>query len=85
MRASFVDLRKKSNQVIRALRRNESVTLFYRGREAAIIRPLGARDTGVIRMAAGDHPAFGLWADRADLKDVAGHVRKLRKGRIDGL
>jgi hypothetical protein len=25
------------------------------------------------------HPAFGMWKDRADMKDVPGYVRRLRK------
>jgi len=31
------------------------------------------------------HPAFGMWKDRADLKDVPAYVRQLRRGRFDGL
>jgi hypothetical protein len=29
------------------------------------------------------HPAFGMWKDRADLKDVTAYVRQLRRGRFD--
>jgi hypothetical protein len=84
MKASFVDLRKKSAEIIRALDRNEQVTILYRGRPKAIMRPV--RNQGKQAVAkAKDHPAFGLWADRQDLKDVAEHVRKLRKGRFDAL
>ena len=36
MKASFVDLRKKSSEIIQALKRNEQVTLLYRGKPAAI-------------------------------------------------
>jgi hypothetical protein len=32
-----------------------------------------------------DDPAFGMWADREDMKDVAAYVRNLRKGRFDDL
>lgn len=81
MKASFVDLRKKSRDILRALERNERVTLFYRGRAKAVIRPIAAegKQPGA---KAKEHPAFGLWADRDDLKDVAAHVRNLRKGRF---
>jgi hypothetical protein len=82
MRASFVDLRKKSGQIIRALDRNEAVTVYYRGRPKAIMHPIGTEgERGGVKSR--DHPAFGLWADRADLADVAAHVRALRKGRSD--
>ena len=84
MQASFVDLRKKSSEIIRALNRNECVTVIYRGKPAAIMQPIGSvneRATG----SAQDHPAFGLWANREDVKDVTAHVRQLRKGRFDAL
>ena len=84
MKASFVDLRKKSNEVIRALNRNERVIVLYRGKPAAIMQPIGGESDRAIGSAK-DHPAFGLWADREDMKDVAAHVRQLRKGRFDAL
>jgi antitoxin (DNA-binding transcriptional repressor) of toxin-antitoxin stability system len=84
MQASFVDLRKKSSEIIRALNRNERVTVIYRGKPAAIMQPIGgAREAAT--SSAQDHPAFGLWADREDLKDVTAHVRQLRQGRFDAL
>jgi hypothetical protein len=82
MRASFVDLRKKSGEILRALERNEEVTVLYRGRRKAIMKSVaGENATGLTK--AKDHPAFGLWADRSDLQDVAAHVRGLRKGRFN--
>ncbi len=93
MKVSFADLRKKSARIIRALERKESVTVLYRGRSKAVMQPLsdkgGQRSAGgasgrrgrAARKAA-DHPAFGLWAKRDDLKNVHAHVRKLRQGRF---
>ena len=81
MRASFVDLRTRSSQVIRALKRNESVTVYYRGKATAVMQPITGPGGGEPR-AAKDHPAFGLWADREDTRDVAAHVRRLRRGRF---
>lgn len=84
MKASFVDLRKKSREIIKALNRNERVTVLYRGKPAAIMRPIG--DPGdELCGSAKDHAAFGMWADRDDLKDVAAHVRQLRRGRFSDL
>ena len=80
MKASILDLRRRMADVLRALDRNESVTILYRGRARAILIPAGAR--GSERSPVGDHPAFGMWKDRQDLHDVAAHVRKLRKGRF---
>ncbi len=84
MRASFVDLRRKSAEIIRALQRNEPVTVLYRGKPAAVMQPIG-RETARVPAKAADHPAFGLWADREDLADVVAYVRKLRKGRFNDL
>lgn len=81
MKASFVDLRKKSSEIIQALKRHERVTLLYRGKPAAIMQPVhgeGGDATGSAR----DHAAFGLWSDRQDMEHVAKHVRDLRKGRF---
>ncbi|PKO23153.1 MAG: hypothetical protein CVU38_05530 [Chloroflexi bacterium HGW-Chloroflexi-1] len=38
-------------------------------------------------LAAGEHPAFGLWADRTDIQDSAAFAQQLRRtieGRRDG-
>jgi hypothetical protein len=84
MRASFVDLRKKSRQIIDALRRKEEVTVYYRGKPAAVMRPL-ADGGGEETVRASDHPAFGMWTDREDMTDVAAHIRDLRKARFSDL
>lgn len=82
MKASFVDLRKKSSEIIKALSRNEPVTVLYRGKPAAIMQPIDDQGDESIGSAK-DHAAFGKWADRDDLKDVPAHVRQLRRGRFD--
>jgi antitoxin (DNA-binding transcriptional repressor) of toxin-antitoxin stability system len=84
MKASFVDLRKKSAEIIQALERNEKITVLYRGRPKAVMQPI-AGQKNMPAVKAKDHPAFGVWADRDDLKDVTAHVRELRKGRFDAL
>jgi hypothetical protein len=32
-----------------------------------------------------DHPAFGMWADREDMKDVHAWLKKIRAPRYDRL
>ena len=81
MKATFVQLREKSSEIIRALNRSESITVFYRGKAKAIMRPLSADDTAG-RCSAMAHPAFGLWADRTDQADPVGYVQTLRQGRF---
>lgn len=81
MKATFVDLRKKSGEIVRALDRNEQITVLYRGRPKAVMRPISGKGAGQA-IKAKDHPAFGLWAGRKDLAAPAAHVRQLRKGRF---
>ena len=80
MKASFLDLRKKPGEILRALDRNEPVTVLYRGRAKAVMQPISPKGRRPAPKAR-DHAAFGLWADRDDLSDVAAHVRKLRGRR----
>jgi len=68
--------------VLKALQRNESVTLLRRGKPIAVIRPLAGPPA---RRAVADHEAFGMWKERADLRDVEAAVDTLRKGRVDAL
>ena len=79
MKATVLDLRRRMKDVLGALDRNETVTLFYRGRKKALIVPAGkeAEDRGRVS----EHPAFGMWKDRGDMEDVAKAVREVRKGR----
>lgn len=84
MQASFVDLRKKSAEIIRALRRKERVTVLYRGKPAAIMEPIDSR-THDNMLAASQHGAFGIWADRAQDSSVEEQVRGLRRRRFDDL
>ena len=91
MTTTFLDIRKKSGEIIRALRRNERITVLYRGKPAAVIHPIddaggdALTSTAPRPHRAQDHVAFGLWAKRPDLKDVPTHVRRLRRGRLDAL
>jgi antitoxin (DNA-binding transcriptional repressor) of toxin-antitoxin stability system len=91
MTTTFVDLRKKSGEIIRALRRKERITLLYRGKPAAIIQPIDPPHADILHAAtappqrAQDHAAFGLWGKRRPLKDVPAYVRRLRRGRLDAL
>ncbi len=82
MDVSFADLSKRSREIVRALESNERVTVLYRGRPKAILQPI-AGQAEQPAVSAKDHPAFGLWKDRDDLKDVASHVRGVCRGRFD--
>lgn len=77
MQATVLDLRRNTRRILAALARNERVTVTNRGRKQAVILPCSDH----ARTSAAAHAAFGMWKDREDLSDVAGHVRQLRKGR----
>ncbi|MGA2592726.1 MAG: type II toxin-antitoxin system Phd/YefM family antitoxin [Bryobacteraceae bacterium] len=81
MKASVVDLRYRMKDVLKALDRGETVTVLYRGKEKARLTPIA----GEIKERLVCQRAFGMWKDRADLKDVPAYVRQLRRGRFDDL
>jgi hypothetical protein len=79
MKATFLDLRKRSKDIVKALDQNQSVTLFYRGKAKGVIVPASSSSKKAASIAS--HRAFGMWRDRAEMKDVRGVVAKLRKAR----
>ena len=83
MEASILDLRRRMAEILRALDRNESVKILYRGRQRAILIPTGPADGQ--RRPVSSLPAFGMWKDYHAIRDVAAHVRKLRRSRFDAV
>ncbi|MAA75372.1 MAG: type II toxin-antitoxin system prevent-host-death family antitoxin [Salinisphaeraceae bacterium] len=84
MEASFVDLRRKSAEIIKALTRKERVTVLYRGKPAAIMEPIDDR-VGAERQRASEHAVFGIWRDQAEAGSVDEHVAGLRRRRFHDL
>jgi len=82
MKASILDLRRRMGEVLKSLERNEPVSILHRGKEKGVIYPTAHRDS---HMSVEQHPAFGMWKDRAARQDVDQVVRKLRKGRDHAL
>lgn len=78
MEASILDLRKNMKKVMSAIDRNEHVVLTRRRKKMAVILPI--RDNAA-QMKVSESPAFGMWAKRDDMQDVAAYVRELRKPR----
>ncbi len=76
MKASVVDLRYKMNDVLKALDRNEKVTVLYRGKVKGIIVPAGHDPS--LRMK--DHPFFGMSSQDTG-KSVQEEMDDLRKAR----
>ncbi len=77
MKASIVDLRYKTNEILKALDRNESVTVLYHGKIKGVIKP--ARGKSVLKIK--DHPFFGMTENSAPT--VLEELANLRKPRHD--
>ncbi len=77
MKASIVDLRYKTNDILKALDRNESVTVLYHGKIKGVIKP--AREKSELKIK--DHPFFGMYQDSEET--VLEELESLRKPRHD--
>ena len=82
MQATMLDLRRNPRAILEALDRNETVTLTVRGHKRGTIVPASSSHHPKHADQIKKHPAFGLWADRKEMQDVASYVRKLRQGRM---
>ena len=80
MKATIVDLRYKMNDVLKALERNERVTVLYRGKIKGILIPSG----GKRQMKVTDHPFFGM-SSRLNKKSVLDDMDDLRRGRYNDI
>lgn len=81
MQASVVDLRYHMKEVLRALDRNEEITVLYHGKRKAKLIPIQAQKIFLAKVA--QHPFFGM------LKNEKGSVSqmmdKLRGSRYDAI
>lgn len=75
MKATVVDLRYRMNDVLKALDRNESVSVLYHGRVRGVLSP--AR--GVSGVHVRNHPFFGM--DSRSKVPVGKVIEHLRGGR----
>lgn len=80
MKATVVDLRYKMNDVLKALDRNEKVTVLYRGKVKGILVPAAQKND----MSIIDHPFFGM-SSQDPKKSVLDELNDLRKDRYDDI
>jgi len=75
MKASIVDLRYKTSEILKALNRNESVSIMYHGKIKGIIYPAKNKNNSKVK----DHPFFAMHKDnkQSPLEDLE-HLRKSR-------
>ena len=67
------ELRYNFSRVLNKLRRGQEITLTYRGKPIAVIKPI-AREEKPFKSIA-----YGIWKDRDDLKDVEGWITQVRQ------
>lgn len=79
MKASVVDLRYKTKDILNALDHNESVHLLYHGTAKGIIQPLRKKCEYKIT----EHPFFGML--REDTGAVEKTMKKIRQARYDDI
>jgi hypothetical protein len=80
MKATVVDLRYKMNDVLKALDRNEKVTVLYRGKVKGVLIPSGKKP----KMKISDHPFFGM-SSQISKKSVLDEIDDLRGSRYDDI
>lgn len=78
MEATILDLRYKMNDVLKALDRNEKVTVLYRGKKKGIILPIEER----VHKKVQDHPLFGMDKNEKPVEEI---MQELRGGRYHDL
>jgi hypothetical protein len=80
MKATIVDLRYKMNDILKALARNEKVTVLYRGKVKGVLVPVSQKK----EMSMIDHPFFGMSSQNSK-KSVLDEVNDLRRSRYDDI
>ena len=77
MKASIVDLRYKTSDILKALNRNESVSILYHGKIKGIIRPAKNKNNSKVK----DHPFFAM--NKENEQSTLEELANLRKSRYD--
>lgn len=78
MKATILDLRYRMNEVLKALDRNENVSILYHGKLKGII----TASTGATWTKVTEHPFFNI---RKGVKPVDKEMDALRGGRYRAL
>jgi len=70
-------LRLSTSRILKKVQDIGSVTVTLRGKPVAKLTALNSR----VPMRVEDHPSFGIWANREDMQDVHGWLKKIRTPR----
>ncbi len=77
MKASVVDLRYRMNEILRAVDRNEEVTILYHGKVKGVIKP-NLSSTLKKTKRISDHPFFNMFPSKKTASEM---MLDLRGGR----
>ena len=79
MKASIVDLRYRMNDVLRALDREEDVTITQHGKVRGVIAPIRSRKAVKVE----EHPFFGMRsAEKRSVKAQMDDLREIRERTV---
>ena len=71
MKASVVDLRYRMSEILKAIDRNEEVTILYHGKVKGVIKPKVSGGRGRIS----DHPFFNMYPSKKAVREVMADLR----------
>ncbi len=78
MKASLTDLRYRAKEVLKAIDRNEEVTILYHGKVKGVIKP---KISGSRRRIS-DHPFFNMYQSKKMVPEVMADLRGDRNRAI---
>jgi len=78
MKASIVDLRYRMNEILKAVDRNEQVTILYHGKVKGVIKPNLSPNLSKTRKRVSDHPFFNMAPSKKTVHEM---MTDLRGGR----
>lgn len=80
MKATTIDLRYRTHEVLKSLERGETVVITYRGKTKGTIYPTSAEEAGICEVKeVSKHPYFGSCPD--DKRNVEDIMEDIRGGR----
>jgi len=71
MKASVIDLRYRMNEILKAIDRNEEVTILYHGKVKGVIKPNISKG----RRRISDHPFFNMCPSKKSVHEVMADLR----------
>jgi len=78
MYSTAKELRFHTKALLDSVKRGEEVIITYRGKPTAKLVPVVEK----VKVENESSDLFGMWADKAETKDVENYIRQIRRGRF---